>query len=180
MQITTLLDMKRQTVHKRALYQAPFMVAAFVPRVGKEDMHAIQTVFAQHAVHHFDGVVLHDADIANVFFTAAFEQGAYTGCVHFTAQKIIASTRLGNLGGCVAHAKTDFQNERRLATKGRYKVKLFVFERQQKLRSKLLKRPCLTWSHAPCAQHVGFDDAHERGVDFGWWRSSGGVGSGHG
>ena len=158
--------MKRQTVHKRTLYQTPFVVAAFVPGVGKEDMHAIQTVFAQHVVHHFDGVVLHDTDIANVFFTAAFEQGAYTGCVHFTAQKIIASTRLGNLGGCVAHAKTDFQNERRLATKGRYKVKLFIFERQQKLSSKLLKRPCLTWAHAPCAQHIGFDDAHEGGVRF--------------
>ena len=83
MQITTLLDMKRQTVHKRALYQAAFMVAAFVPRVGKEDMHAIQTVFAQHVVHHFDGVVLHDADVSNSLFATAFEQGANARGVHF-------------------------------------------------------------------------------------------------
>ena len=73
MQIATLFDMKRQSVHKRALDQTPFVVAAFVPRIWEEDVDAIQTVFAQHVIHHLDSIVLHDADIANVFFAAAFE-----------------------------------------------------------------------------------------------------------
>jgi hypothetical protein len=35
------------------------------------------------------------------------------------------------------------------------------------LRTELLKRTRLTGTHAPGAQHIGFDDAHERRVGLG-------------
>ena len=122
MQITTLLDMKRQTVHKRALDQTPFVVTAFVPGVWKKYMDPVQTVVTQHMVHHLDSIVLHDTDIANVFLATTLEQSAHAWRMNFAAQKVVVRTRMGNLGSGVAHAESDFQNKRRLATKGRRNV----------------------------------------------------------
>jgi hypothetical protein len=100
------------------LDQAPFVVATFVPRVRKENMDPFQTVVAQHMVHHLDSIVLHDTDIANVFLATTLEQSAHAWRMNFAAQKVVVRTRVGNLGSGVAHAESDFQNKRRLATKG--------------------------------------------------------------
>src|SRR5574343_943797 len=76
-QVATGLDVFGQALHKGALDQTALVVAALVPGIRKEDVHTVQAVLAQHVVHDFDRVVLHDADIANVFFAAALEQRAH-------------------------------------------------------------------------------------------------------
>ena len=85
MQITTGFDPLHQLLNESCLYQPPFVVPQFVPWVRKENVHPIQTVFAKHVFNHLNGIMLQYAYVLYVRFANPFEQGTYTGFMHFAA-----------------------------------------------------------------------------------------------
>jgi hypothetical protein len=51
-------------------------------------------------------------------FANALEQGAHAGLMHFAAQEVVSGHHTGDVGRGLAHAKADFQHQRRVAAKG--------------------------------------------------------------
>ena len=113
MQVTAHFEACRQLGNQRRLNQAALVVLFLVPGVGKEDVHAVQALFGQHVVNHVNRVVGHDADVAQLLFANALEQRTHAGFMHFTAQKVFLRHHARNVRGGLAHAKTDFENDRR-------------------------------------------------------------------
>ena len=51
-------------MHQRRLNQTALVVAGFVPGVGEENMHAVQTASGQHVSNYFYRIMRTNADIA--------------------------------------------------------------------------------------------------------------------
>ena len=117
MQVATSLEVARQAVHKRRLDQAAFVVAALVPGVGEEDVHAVQALFGQQVVQHFDRVVAEDADVLDALFAAQLEQRTDARLVHLAAQEVVARPHLGDVGRGATHAEADFRTSGALRPK---------------------------------------------------------------
>ncbi|MNM94424.1 hypothetical protein D3C81_1068270 [compost metagenome] len=92
MEITTGLQAASQELDQRRLHQPALVVLLFVPGVGEEDMHAIETILSQHVRDDLDGIVLHDANILNATLTGQLQQGANAGLVHLAAQEVVLRT----------------------------------------------------------------------------------------
>ena len=92
MQVATGFKAGGELGDERCLNQPAFVVSFFVPWVGKENVHAVQSTFGvgrvsdrQHVVDDFHRVMRNDADIAQTLLTNAFEQSAHARVMHFTA-----------------------------------------------------------------------------------------------
>ncbi len=159
-QVAAGFDVARQAVHERALDQAALVVAALVPGVGEEDVHAVQALFAQHVVEHLDRIVAEDADVFDAAFADQLEQGAHAGLVHLAADEVVLRAHLGDVGGGAAHAKADFHDQRGAAAKGGGHIQRLGLVVQQVLGAVLFVGAGLAGAGAPGAQHIALDDAH--------------------
>jgi hypothetical protein len=118
-------------------------MARLVPRVGEENMHAVEHIVGQHVAHDFHCIVLHDAQIADALFVDLLEQAADTRGMHFEREVVILRVILGDEGGGFAHAETDLQNFWRSAAKGSVKVQWlscigYAIARHQRVEAALL------------------------------------------
>ena len=109
MDIAAGFQFGQQFCHKRRLYQASFVVALLVPRVGEKNVDAVKRSVRQHVLHHFHRIMPHNADIAELPFLNQFEQVADARPVHVDGQKIGIRQTFGDFGGSRTHAETDFQ-----------------------------------------------------------------------
>ena len=62
--VATCSKALRQCMHQRRLNQTALVVAGFVPGVGEENMHAVQTASGQHVSNYFYRIMRTNADIA--------------------------------------------------------------------------------------------------------------------
>ena len=131
MDVAARLQTQRQLVHQWRLNQAALVVAFFVPRVRKEDVHAVQTGRRQHVLQYFDGIVRTDANVAQLLLANALEQRPHAGIVHFAAQKVEVRQQRGDVRRGLAHAKANFEHQGRGAAKGLLHIQRGLRKRQQ-------------------------------------------------
>ena len=115
--VATCMQALCQCLNKRGLNQAALVVTGFVPRIGEENMHAVQTGRGQHVGDNFYGIVRADTDVVQALLANALEQSTYAGLVHFAAQKVDFWHGGGNLRGGVSHAEANFKYQWGLAAK---------------------------------------------------------------
>ena len=115
--VATSVQALCQCLNERRLNQAALVVAGFVPGVGEENMHAVQTGRGQHVGDNFYGIVRADTDVVQALLANALEQSTYAGLVHFAAQKVDFWHGGGNLRGGVSHAEANFKYQWGLAAK---------------------------------------------------------------
>ena len=84
-------------------------MAFFVPRVGEEDVYAVQTAVRQHVLDDFHRVVAHHAYVGNVLFVYQFEQVADARPVYVYGEKVVIVQAAGDFGGGHPHAEADFE-----------------------------------------------------------------------
>ena len=175
MQISAGLEACRQLGDQRALDQATLVVLFLVPGVWKENVDAIQTAWGQHVIDDLHSIVLEDANVGDVLFTNALEQGAHAWLMHFAAQEIVAGPHAGDVRRGLAHAKTDLQNQRSIAAKGGSGVEGLGPVIEQKAGAQVFKGlglPCGGAAGAPYIALDGFGKCHASGCGAsGLWRS---------
>src|SRR5260364_225135 len=98
------------------LNQAAFMMPRLGPRIGKKNMRAIQAPVLDHLFDDLHGIVRNDADIVQCM-------GIDPRRIHFDSQKIDMRPAPRYLGGCLPHAKSNFQHAWRFAPEMRAPVK---------------------------------------------------------
>ena len=108
-----------------------------------------------------------DADIVESALANLLEQGTDAGLMHFAADEINLGQLLRDLRRRVTHAKTDFEHQRRLATKDRQRIEQAGLERQHITRRELIKRALLPRAHAAGTDDIALDRA-ALGYDFGF------------
>ena len=74
-----------QLCNQRCLNKSAFVVTRLVPRVWKENVHAVQGRQWQHVVDHLYSIMLQNSNVVNVLLANAFEQCAYAGFMYFAA-----------------------------------------------------------------------------------------------
>lgn len=125
-------------------------------------MHAVQRGWLYHVAQHFNRVVGHDANVAQLIFADAFEQSPDPGFVHFAAQKSGVGQYSSDVRGGLAHAKSDLEHQRglgQLGTKRRFSVKRVRLMRQDELGSPDLLGFGLTRGDAACAPNKAANGA---------------------
>ena len=151
-----------QLGNQRGLNQAAFVVLFLVPRVGEENMHAVQAghvACGQHVINDFNRVVLQDADVAQALLVNAFEQRAYAGRVDLAAQEVFARHHAGNVRCGLTHAKADFQNGGCCAVEDDCKIHQRGAVGQQELWPYSSKGPGLAGCGAAGSHHKAADGA---------------------
>ena len=118
MDVSARLELLHQLCDERRLDQPALVVARLVPRVGKEDMHAVQRVCADHVAQYLYGIMLHDADIVQLFQINQLEKVAHAWRVYFQRQIVVFGMRLRDGRRAVAHAESDFQYDGSGAAEG--------------------------------------------------------------
>ena len=118
MDVAAAFEFGQQLGNKRGLDQAAFVVAFFVPGVGEEDVDAVEAAVGEHVFDDFDGVVAHDADVADSLLFDEFQQVANTRSVHVDGEEVFFGQAAGDFGSGGAHAEADFEDFRRGAAEG--------------------------------------------------------------
>ena len=140
MQIATRRQAIGQLLDERRLDQTALVVARLVPWIGEKHVDAGQRIGWNHVREHFHGIVLQQAQIRQRLFADQLQQAADAGRVHFHADEILLRHGLGDMRRRRTHAKTDFQDDGRLAAKHLLEVHGLLGKRQQELRPQGLKR----------------------------------------
>ena len=162
MDVAARLEFLHEQRNERCLDQAAFVVARLVPGIGEENMHAIQRLRADHVAQHFHGVVLDDADVADLLLIDQFEQIAHAGRMHLKRKVVVLGVCQGDRCGAVAHAETDFQHLRRSAPEGLIEIERLCFVGNAEARQQRLHGTLLRGRNAALAQHVAADMALTR------------------
>ena len=134
MQVATGLQAGGQLGNQWRLNQPALVVFGLVPRVWKKDVRAVQAGQWQHVVDDFDRIMLQDADVAELLLINALEQCANARRMNLAAKKVFLKHHGGNVCGCLAHAKADFEHSGCRALKGSIKVHVRGVISQQKFR----------------------------------------------
>jgi hypothetical protein len=77
-------------LHEGRLDQPALVVALFVPRVGKVEVHAGQRLRWDHRFQHFDRVVLHQPQVRQPHLADALEQGTHARRMHLDSDEVAA------------------------------------------------------------------------------------------
>jgi hypothetical protein len=101
--------------------------------------------------------VLQDADIAKVLLTHTFEQSANAWFMDLAAQKIVLWPNSSDVRCGVAHAKPNFQDQRRGAAKNVEGIQRRLLKRKNKLRPQFCQSLGLTRGGATSAGDKTFD-----------------------
>jgi hypothetical protein len=101
--------------------------------------------------------MLQDADIGQALLANALEQRAHTGLMHFAAQEIVVWAHAGDVGCGLAHAKADFEHQRRAAAKGGGRVERGGCIGQHKAGAQVFKGFGLARGGAAGAAHKALD-----------------------
>jgi hypothetical protein len=117
-------------------------------------MNPCQRIGRHHRLKHLDGIVLHDAKVAELALFDALKQGAYAGFMDLDAQEVRVRTRLRYIGRGLTHAEADFHHQRRGPAEHGVRVQGAVLERDQVARAERLQRALLARAHAARPQHV--------------------------
>ncbi len=108
--------------NERRLDEAPLVMALLRPGVGKEYVHAVQSVRGDHVLHHLDRVVLDDAQVREMQIGDAFQETADAGRMDFDSEIVVLGMFLGDRRGGLAHPETDFEDPGRRAAEQAVKV----------------------------------------------------------
>src|SRR5439155_369876 len=92
------------------LDEAPLVMALLRPGVGKEYVHAVQSVRGDHVLHHLDRVVLDDAQVREMQIGDAFQETADAGRMDFDSEIVVLGMFLRDRRGGLAHPETDFED----------------------------------------------------------------------
>ena len=103
-------DARGQQAHQRRLDQAALVVALLVPRVGEEDVHAVQAGGRDHVLQHLHGVVLDDAQVGQLLLADGLEQRAHAGFMHLAADEQRVGHQRRDVRRGVAHAEADLEH----------------------------------------------------------------------
>lgn len=167
MQVRARFQARCQLRDERRLNQTAFVVPRLVPRIGEEDVHAVEAFGREHVFEHFDRVVLDDADVRQILFADQLQQRADARFVHFDAEEIVARAIRGDFGRRRAHPEADFENARRAAAEDRIPVGRFGCVRDDEARAELVERATLAGGHAAGARDEAADTAAVQRIDFG-------------
>lgn len=152
----------RQKADETGLDQTALVMPRLVPGIGKENMDAVQRIFRDHVLEHFDSVVLDEPDIRQFLFTDQFQQTPYTGCVDFYADEIHFRPVFGDGCGGFTHPETDFKHRFCFSAEKFFIVECFLDEGKNKVRSEFPDSPFLTGGQAS-----GTSDETAYTTDFG-------------
>lgn len=154
---------------KVGLNQAALVVALFGPRVREIDVNTVQRTIGQHVVDYINGIMLHDADIAQPLRFDAVEQGTYTRCEYLECQKIMLWSVLRNVGSSFAHAEADLKNHRGFAAKDFLRIKQGRLVRQHPFIEIIVQGVFLPGRDVCAVLHKAFDvTPFLSGVISGW------------
>ena len=159
MYVAAAFEFGQQFGHEGGLYQAAFVVAFFVPRVGEEDVYAVQTAVGQHVFDDFHRVVAHHAYVGNVLFVYQFEQVADARPVYVDGEKVVIGQAAGDFGGGRPHAEADFEYFPVAAAEGLVQVGRRFLIIQAELRPQGVDGALLGGGHVALAQDVAADAA---------------------
>src|SRR5262249_17463668 len=106
---------------ERGLHQAALVVALLRPWIREKKMDGRERAVGDHVLEHLDAVVADGAQVRELFLLDPVEQAADPGAVHLDGEKIDFRMRLGDLGGGLAHARADLQDERGFSAKNLFR-----------------------------------------------------------
>lgn len=159
MQVAARLQPITQQMDKAGLDQAPFVMAFFVPRVGKKNVDTCQTGGSDTVSQYLNGIVLDNPQIIQMSFTDLFKQGSNTGRVYLNAEKIMVRLLLGDVGSGLSHTKTDLDNARRFTAKHGIQSKRLALPRQDEVGAEFSQGAFLATAHTASAQDEALDGA---------------------
>lgn len=166
MQVRAGFQARRELCDERRLDQPALVVARLVPRVGEEDVHAVEAFRGEHVLEHFDRVVLDDADVRQALLADQLQQRADARLVHFDAEEIVAGAVRGDFGGRCAHPEADLEDARCAAAEHGVPVGQRRCVRDDEARAEFVDRAALAGRHAAGARHEAADAAVVQRVDF--------------
>ena len=138
---------------------------AFVPRVGEEDVHAVEAFRREHVLEHFDRVVLDDADVRQILLADQLQQRADARLVHLDAEEVVAGAVRGDFRGRCAHAEADLEDARCAAAERGVPVGQFRRVRHHEARAEPVHRAALAGRHAAGARYEAADAAVVQRID---------------
>ena len=162
MDVAAGLQARGKQCHQRRLDQPALVVALLVPGIGEEDMHAGQAGGRHHVFQHFDGVVLHDADVGELLVLDPLDESADPRVVHFAAEEVGAGQGRRDLRRRLAHAEADLHYGGRLPSEHGREIELLVPERQDHAGAVFGERAGLSGRDPPGAQHEAADASRVR------------------
>ena len=151
MKPATLSESTDQQRDKRRLDKAPFMVAFFMPRIGKINLDPIQGGRRNTGLENVDSVVCKDADIVYPAIHSLREQSAHPRPVHFDSQIAVLRVALGHSDERIPHAKSDFYDAGPPTLEQTVPVDTSRAFVQPKFRETLVPAPLLAFGHSPRA-----------------------------
>ncbi|CAN0619038.1 protein of unknown function [Burkholderia multivorans] len=164
-QVRAGLQARREQRDERRLDQPALVMARLVPRIGEEDVHAVEALRREHVLDHFDRVVLDDADVREILLADQLQQRADARLVHFDAEEVVAGTVRGDFRGRRTHAEADFEDARRLAAEHRMPVGRFGRVGHDEARAEIVERAALAGRHAAGAGDEAADAAAVQRID---------------
>ena len=159
MYVAAAFEFGQQFGHEGGLYQAAFVVAFFVPRVGEEDVYAVQTAVGQHIFDDFHRVVAHHAYVGDVLFVYQFEQVADARPVYVDGEEVVIGQAAGDFGGGRPHAEANFEYFPVAAAESLVQVGRRFLIIQAELRPQGVDGALLGGGHVALAQDVAADAA---------------------
>ncbi len=138
----------------------PLVVALLVPGIGEEQQQPIEAGVGHAVAQHFQRVAAIHPHVAQALGQQAVEQRADARLVHLDADEVDVRRGGGHFQGGMAHAETDLESPRCLATEDRVEVLNLIAQFQAELRPAQVEATLLAFGHAPGAHHEALHGAH--------------------